>query len=56
MGLLGWGITFLIIALIAALFGFGIIAGLSVEIAKILFVVFIILFILSLIRHLTRKI
>ena len=45
--MLGWALTFLIIALIAAVLGFGGIAGLSIEIAKIIFVVAIILFLIS---------
>jgi len=45
--MLSWAITFLIIALISAVFGFGILAGTAMEIAKILFFVFIILFIIS---------
>ncbi|CAN5510687.1 hypothetical protein BH09SUM1_BH09SUM1_16650 [soil metagenome] len=47
--MLGWAITFLVIALVAALLGFGGIAGLSVEFAKILFFVFLILFVVSLV-------
>ncbi|MET0261655.1 MAG: DUF1328 domain-containing protein [Rariglobus sp.] len=47
--MLSWSVTFLIIALIAAALGFGGIAGTAVGIAKILFFVFIVLFILSLI-------
>ncbi len=47
--MLGWAVTFLIIALIAAALGFGGIAGAATGIAKILFVVFIILFVVSLI-------
>ena len=42
--MLGWAVTFLVIALIAAVLGFGGIAGLSMEIAKIIFFVAIILF------------
>lgn len=42
-------ITFLIIALVAAFFGFGGIAEGAVDIAKILFYIFIVLFVLSLI-------
>jgi uncharacterized membrane protein YtjA (UPF0391 family) len=42
-------LAFLVIALIAALFGFGIIAGTSIEIAKILFFVFLVLAVISLI-------
>ena len=37
--MLGWAITFLIIALVAAVFGFGGIAGTAVEIAKLIFFV-----------------
>lgn len=47
--MIGWAITFLVIALISALLGFGGIAGLSLEFAKILFFVFLILFVVSLI-------
>src|SRR5258707_14416358 len=42
--MLGWALTFLIIALVAAVLGFGGIAGLSMEIAKIIFFVAILLF------------
>jgi uncharacterized membrane protein YtjA (UPF0391 family) len=45
--MLNWAVTFLIIALIAAVLGFGNLAGTATEIAKILFFVFIVLFILS---------
>ncbi len=37
--MLGWSVTFLIIAIIAAIFGFSGIAGTAVNIAWILFVV-----------------
>ncbi len=47
--MIGWAITFLVIALIAAVLGFGGIAGTAVGIAKIIFFVAIILFVLSLI-------
>jgi uncharacterized membrane protein YtjA (UPF0391 family) len=43
----GWALSFLIIALIAAVLGFGGIAGLSIEIAKIIFFVAIVLFVIS---------
>lgn len=45
----GWAITFLIIALVAALFGFGGIAGAAAGFAKILFFVGIVLFLASLV-------
>jgi uncharacterized membrane protein YtjA (UPF0391 family) len=47
--MLGWALTFLIIALIAAAFGFGGIAGTAVGIAKLIFFVAIVLFVISLI-------
>jgi uncharacterized membrane protein YtjA (UPF0391 family) len=50
--MLRWSLAFLIIAVVAAFLGLSGIAGLSVGIAKILFGVFIILFILSLLVHL----
>jgi len=45
--MLGWALTFLVIALIAAVLGFGGIAGFAVELAKIVFFVAIVLFVLS---------
>jgi uncharacterized membrane protein YtjA (UPF0391 family) len=47
--MLRWSIIFLVIALIAGLFGFTDVAGTSWLIAKILFFVFLILFVVSLI-------
>ena len=45
--MLGWALTFLVIALIAAVLGLGGIAGFAVEIAKIIFFVATILFVIS---------
>jgi len=45
--MLGWALTFLVIALIAAVFGFGGLAGTAIEIAKIIFFVAIVLFVIS---------
>lgn len=47
--MLYWAAVFLVIAIVAALFGFGGIAGASASIAQVLFFVFLILFIVSLI-------
>ena len=47
--MLGWSVTFLVIALVAALFGFTAVAGTAIFAAKILFFVFLVLFILSLV-------
>lgn len=46
--MLNYAFLFLIIALIAAVLGFGVIAGTAATIAKILFLLFLILFIVSL--------
>jgi uncharacterized membrane protein YtjA (UPF0391 family) len=53
--MLGWALTFLIIALIAAVLGFGGIAGTAVGIAKIIFVVAIILFLISAVFGYSRR-
>ncbi len=46
--MLRWSLLFLVIALIAALFGFTNIAGGSMYIAQVLFFVFLVLFVVSL--------
>ena len=53
--MLRYAIIFFVIALIAALFGFGGIAAGATEIAKILFFVFIVLFVVSLVAGLVRR-
>ena len=45
--MLGWVVTFLVVALIAGILGFAGIAGASVEIAKIIFFIAIVLFLVS---------
>ncbi len=52
--MLGWVVTFLIVALIAGVLGFGGIAGASIEIAKTIFVIAIILFLISAVISLVR--
>ena len=52
--MLQWALTFLVIALIAALLGFGGVAAVSVEMARILFVVFLVLFIVAAAMHVVR--
>lgn len=44
-----WGILFLVIALVSGLFGFGLVANIAWDAAKLLFFVFLILFVVSLI-------
>lgn len=53
--MLYWSATFFIIALIAAIFGFGGIAVSLIEIAKILFFIFIVLFVVSAIMSLVAR-
>ena len=48
INLLGWAIFFFIIALVAAFFGFRGVAGTAATIGKLLFFVFLVLFIISL--------
>jgi uncharacterized membrane protein YtjA (UPF0391 family) len=52
--MLGWALTFLVVALIAAALGFTGIAGASASIAQILFVVFIILFVIAMVAGALR--
>lgn len=52
--MLNWAISFLVLALIAGILGFGGIAAVSVDIAKILFVVFLVLFLVASIVHALR--
>ena len=46
--MMSWALTFFIIAIVAAIFGFGGIAGTAAGIAKFLFFAFIVLFAISL--------
>jgi uncharacterized membrane protein YtjA (UPF0391 family) len=52
--MLGWALTFLVVALVAAVLGFTSVAGAAMGIAKILFFVFLVLFAVSLVMHLVR--
>ncbi|WP_298933849.1 DUF1328 domain-containing protein [uncultured Ramlibacter sp.] len=53
--MLHYAVVFLVIALIAAVFGFGGIAAGAVEIAKILFFVFVIMAVVTFVVSLLRK-
>jgi uncharacterized membrane protein YtjA (UPF0391 family) len=52
--MLSWVVTFLVIALIAGVLGFGGIAGTSIEIAKVIFFIAIVLFLVSAVLNLVR--
>ena len=45
--MLSYAVTFLIIALIAGILGFGVLAGTAMWIAKVCFIVFLVLFVIS---------
>jgi len=54
--MLYWAVVFFIVALIAGIFGFGGVAAASASVAQILFFVFLIGFVLSLVLHFARKV
>ena len=53
--MLNWALTFFIFSLVAALFGFGGIAATTAGIAQILFYIFLVLFLLSLLTGIARR-
>ena len=53
--MLYWSASFFLIAVLAAMFGFGGIAGGATSIAKVLFFLFLILFVFSLFTGLFRR-
>lgn len=53
--MLPWAVMFFVAALVAALFGFGGIAIAAAGIAKILFYLFLILFLVTFVGHLLRR-
>ena len=50
-----WAIVFLIIAIVTGIFGFGLISGVSYVIAKWLAIIFVVLFIISVIAHTIKR-
>jgi uncharacterized membrane protein YtjA (UPF0391 family) len=54
--MLHYALVFFVIAIIAAVFGFGGVAVASAGIAKILFFLFVIAFVISLIMHVGRRV
>lgn len=53
--MLYWSLVFLVIAIIAGVLGFGFVAGAAAHIAMILFWVFLVIFIISLILGFTGR-
>jgi uncharacterized membrane protein YtjA (UPF0391 family) len=54
--MLYYAIVFFIIALLAGIFGFGGVAVAFAGVAKILFMIFLVLFVVSLVAHLGRRV
>jgi uncharacterized membrane protein YtjA (UPF0391 family) len=52
--MLQWALTFLVVALIAGLLGFGGLAAVSVGFARVLFVIFLVLFLIAAAAHAFR--
>ncbi len=53
--MLYWALMFLIVAIVAGLLGFGAVAFAAAGIAKLLFFLFLILFLISLVMHVGRR-
>jgi len=53
--MLSWALVFFIVSLIAAVFGFGGIAAASAGIAQVLFYIFLVLFIISLVMGIAKR-
>jgi uncharacterized membrane protein YtjA (UPF0391 family) len=53
MSLLKWALIFFLISIVAAVFGFGGIAAASADIARVLFFIFAVIFVVLLIAGLT---
>ncbi|MCA9282086.1 MAG: DUF1328 domain-containing protein [Phycisphaeraceae bacterium] len=52
--MLRWAVIFFIVAIIAAIFGFGNISAAATDIARILFYIFIVIFLISLVLGLAK--
>jgi len=53
--MLYYALVFLVIALVAGLLGFGVVAFAAAEVARICFFIFLILFVVSLFSHVARR-
>jgi uncharacterized membrane protein YtjA (UPF0391 family) len=53
--MLGYTLIFLLVAIVAGALGFGVVAGMAATIARVLFVIFLVLFVLSLFRRAPGK-
>jgi uncharacterized membrane protein YtjA (UPF0391 family) len=55
VAMLYYALVFLVVAIIAGLLGFGAVAFAAAGVAKILFFIFLVLFLLSLFRHISSR-
>ena len=54
--MLYYALVFLLIAILCAIFGFGVAAFAFASVAKVLFFLFLVFFVVSLISHLARRV
>src|SRR5260370_24065665 len=54
--MLGWALAFLLIAILAAVFGFTGIAAASASVAKFIFFIFLVIFLVTLIMSVSRRV
>jgi uncharacterized membrane protein YtjA (UPF0391 family) len=54
--MLGWALAFLVIAILAAVFGFNGVAFASASVAKFLFFIFLVVFLVTLIMSVSRRV
>ena len=50
-----WALIFLLVAIVAGVLGMGLISGVSLEIAKWLAIIFVVLFLVSVIAHAVKN-
>jgi uncharacterized membrane protein YtjA (UPF0391 family) len=53
--MLYWALVFLVIAIVAGILGFGTVSFAAAGAAKILFFLFLVIFLVSLVMHLSRR-
>ena len=53
--MLYWALVFLIVSIVAAIMGFGAVAGLAAEFARVLFFIFLVIFVISLVLGITGR-
>lgn len=54
-GWLFWALLFLVLSVVAGIFGFGLISGVSFTLAKWMAIIFVVLFIISVVAHTIKE-